>query len=172
MYLGASLCRVRVHQASDHQVYGGSWADAWHQLRERCGMWGRGCILPLKRKPHRPECTTESGKCSHTSLSPLLINALELNESALLLRSLQVSLNSVLDCDVLFGFQLENRKAEIEEACVSYRNRITELWERLQIPLEERDSIAEHIQCSKKRNMDAVSFMYIPVLPIWTRIMQ
>ncbi|MCI4382093.1 hypothetical protein PGIGA_G00259660 [Pangasianodon gigas] len=52
--------------------------------------------------------------------------------------------------------QLENRKAEIEAACVSYRSRIAELWERLQIPQEERDSIAEHVQCSKKRNMDAL----------------
>ncbi|XP_017570476.1 protein regulator of cytokinesis 1a isoform X1 [Pygocentrus nattereri] len=52
--------------------------------------------------------------------------------------------------------QLENRKAENEAVCVSYRGRIGELWARLQIPQEERDSIAEHMKNSKKRNMDAL----------------
>ncbi|XP_007235103.2 protein regulator of cytokinesis 1a isoform X1 [Astyanax mexicanus] len=52
--------------------------------------------------------------------------------------------------------QLENRKAENEALCVSYRDRIGELWERLQIPQDERDSIAEHMKSSKKKNMEAL----------------
>ncbi|KAI4894246.1 hypothetical protein NFI96_030250 [Prochilodus magdalenae] len=52
--------------------------------------------------------------------------------------------------------QLENRKAENEAVCVSYRGRIEELWERLQVPQEERDSIAEHMKNNKKRNMEAL----------------
>ncbi|KAK3525779.1 hypothetical protein QTP70_007541 [Hemibagrus guttatus] len=52
--------------------------------------------------------------------------------------------------------QLENRKAEVEAVCVSYRGRIAELWDRLQIPQEERDFLSEHMQFSKKRNMDAL----------------
>lgn len=59
---------------------------------------------------------------------------------------------------------MANRKAEIEAVCVSYRGRIAELWNRLQIPQEERDFMSEHMQFSKKKNMDAVSFIYNPVL--------
>ncbi|GAA6101372.1 protein regulator of cytokinesis 1a isoform X1 [Tachysurus ichikawai] len=66
-----------------------------------------------------------------------------------------LSLENITALNVLLS-QLENRKAEIEAACVSYRDRITELWERLQIPQEERDSVAEHMKFSKKRNMDAL----------------
>lgn len=55
----------------------------------------------------------------------------------------------------MVGFQLENRKVEIKAICVSYRGRIAELWERLQIPQEE--TLAEHMQSSSKRNMDYVS---------------
>lgn len=51
----------------------------------------------------------------------------------------------------------------MEAACVSYRDRIGELWDRLQIPQEEREAIAEHMQCSKKRNMEAVRFTYTPL---------
>ncbi|XP_066525953.1 protein regulator of cytokinesis 1a isoform X2 [Hoplias malabaricus] len=52
--------------------------------------------------------------------------------------------------------QLENRKAENEALCVCYRGRIGELWERLQIPQEERETIAEHMNSSKKKNMEAL----------------
>ncbi|XP_062859828.1 protein regulator of cytokinesis 1a isoform X2 [Trichomycterus rosablanca] len=52
--------------------------------------------------------------------------------------------------------QLENQKADIKAVCVSYRGRIVELWERLQIPQEERDSVAEHMQSSRKKNMDSL----------------
>uniref|UniRef100_A0A8C2B0X7 Protein regulator of cytokinesis 1b n=1 Tax=Cyprinus carpio TaxID=7962 RepID=A0A8C2B0X7_CYPCA len=52
--------------------------------------------------------------------------------------------------------QLECRKAENERVCGSYREKIHELWERLQIPQEERDAICEHMTLSKKRNMQAL----------------
>ncbi|KAI2662434.1 Protein regulator of cytokinesis 1 [Labeo rohita] len=52
--------------------------------------------------------------------------------------------------------QLESRKAENESVCSSYREKIHELWERLQIPQEERDAISEHMTLSKKRNMQAL----------------
>ncbi len=46
---------------------------------------------------------------------------------------------------------------ENERVCGSYREKIHELWERLQIPQEERDAFSEHMTLSKKRNMEAVS---------------
>ncbi|XP_016350728.1 protein regulator of cytokinesis 1-like [Sinocyclocheilus anshuiensis] len=53
--------------------------------------------------------------------------------------------------------QLESRKTENERVCGSYREKIHELWERLQIPQEERDAkICEHMTLSKKRNMQAL----------------
>uniref|UniRef100_A0A8C2E1W1 Protein regulator of cytokinesis 1b n=1 Tax=Cyprinus carpio TaxID=7962 RepID=A0A8C2E1W1_CYPCA len=52
--------------------------------------------------------------------------------------------------------QLESRKAENERVCGSYREKIHELWERLQIPQEEREAISEHMTLSKKRNMEAL----------------
>ncbi|XP_026859853.1 protein regulator of cytokinesis 1a isoform X3 [Electrophorus electricus] len=52
--------------------------------------------------------------------------------------------------------QLENQKARIETMCVSYRCRIGELWERLHVPQEERETITEHITSSRKRDMDAL----------------
>uniref|UniRef100_A0A672LHW0 Protein regulator of cytokinesis 1b n=1 Tax=Sinocyclocheilus grahami TaxID=75366 RepID=A0A672LHW0_SINGR len=52
--------------------------------------------------------------------------------------------------------QLESRKTENERVCGSYREKIHELWERLQIPQEERDAICEHITLSKKRNLQAL----------------
>ncbi|KAM9497181.1 protein regulator of cytokinesis 1a isoform 1-T1 [Clarias gariepinus] len=66
-----------------------------------------------------------------------------------------LSIDNITALKVLLS-QLENRKEEIEATCISYRGRIAELWERLQIPQDERDSIAEHMQCSKRRNMDAL----------------
>lgn len=53
--------------------------------------------------------------------------------------------------------QLESRKAENEAVCVAYREKIHQLWERLQIPPEERQNMSAHMNLSKKRNMDAVS---------------
>ncbi|TSK13513.1 Protein regulator of cytokinesis 1 [Bagarius yarrelli] len=66
-----------------------------------------------------------------------------------------LSIENLTALNVLLS-QLKNRKEEIEQTCVLYRGRIAELWERLQIPQEDKDSISEHMQCSKKRNMDAL----------------
>ncbi|XP_062845980.1 protein regulator of cytokinesis 1b isoform X1 [Trichomycterus rosablanca] len=52
--------------------------------------------------------------------------------------------------------QLENRKAENESICVSYREKIRELWDKLQISQADRDAISEHMTLSKKRNMEAL----------------
>ncbi|KAL2088555.1 hypothetical protein ACEWY4_015454 [Coilia grayii] len=52
--------------------------------------------------------------------------------------------------------QLENRKAENEAVCATYRQKIQQLWERLQTPQEERDALSIHMSLSKKRNMDAL----------------
>ncbi|KAL6461464.1 hypothetical protein MHYP_G00296080 [Metynnis hypsauchen] len=52
--------------------------------------------------------------------------------------------------------QLESKKAENEHICVSYREKIQELWDRLQISQEDRDAISEHMTLSKKRNREAL----------------
>ncbi|XP_072527481.1 protein regulator of cytokinesis 1b [Salminus brasiliensis] len=52
--------------------------------------------------------------------------------------------------------QLESKKAENERICGSYREKIQELWDRLQIPQEDRDAVSEHMTLSKKRNMEAL----------------
>lgn len=54
-------------------------------------------------------------------------------------------------------FQLHTRKAENELCCSSLRARIQGLWERLQVPQEEREALSEHMVLSKKRNIAAVS---------------
>ncbi|XP_034032076.1 protein regulator of cytokinesis 1-like isoform X2 [Thalassophryne amazonica] len=52
--------------------------------------------------------------------------------------------------------QLEHHKAENERCCSEFRTKIKELWERLQIPTEEREALAEHMVNSKKKNIDAL----------------
>ncbi|XP_071752769.1 protein regulator of cytokinesis 1-like isoform X1 [Centroberyx gerrardi] len=52
--------------------------------------------------------------------------------------------------------QLEECKAENDQRCSAYRTKIQELWERLQIPQEEREALAEHMVSSKKNNMEAL----------------
>ncbi|KAM9494331.1 protein regulator of cytokinesis 1b [Clarias gariepinus] len=52
--------------------------------------------------------------------------------------------------------QLECRKAENERMCETYREKIRELWDRLNISQEDRDSVDEHMIMSKKRNMEAL----------------
>lgn len=54
-------------------------------------------------------------------------------------------------------FQLESRKAESEALCVSIRSRIEELWEMLQIPVEERESLMQNTRSSTKSRLNAVS---------------
>ncbi len=53
-------------------------------------------------------------------------------------------------------FQLESRKAESEALCVSIRGRIEELWEMLQVPEEERESLM-CTHTSTKSRLNAVS---------------
>ncbi|KAK5867251.1 hypothetical protein PBY51_011761 [Eleginops maclovinus] len=52
--------------------------------------------------------------------------------------------------------QLQESKTENELRCSSFRIAIKELWERLQIPQEEREHISEHMVLSKKRNVEAL----------------
>ncbi|GAA6221475.1 protein regulator of cytokinesis 1-like isoform X2 [Lates japonicus] len=52
--------------------------------------------------------------------------------------------------------QLQERKAEIELRCSALRTKIQELWERLQIPQEEREAFSEHMVKSKKKNIEAL----------------
>ncbi|KAM7002093.1 protein regulator of cytokinesis 1-like [Tautogolabrus adspersus] len=52
--------------------------------------------------------------------------------------------------------QLQEHKAENELRCSSLRTKIQELWERLQIPQEEREALSEHMVKSKKRNIEAL----------------
>ncbi|XP_068596045.1 protein regulator of cytokinesis 1-like [Brachionichthys hirsutus] len=52
--------------------------------------------------------------------------------------------------------QLQVRKAENERCCSAFRTKIQELWERLQVPQEERESLFEHMIKSKKRNVEAL----------------
>lgn len=59
---------------------------------------------------------------------------------------------------VLLFLQLEERKAENEAKCESHREKIQQLWDRLQVPQEEREAFDEHMVSSKKRNLEAVSF--------------
>ncbi|KAL6106603.1 prc1 [Pungitius sinensis] len=52
--------------------------------------------------------------------------------------------------------QLQRHKAENEQCCSAFRSKIQELWERLQIPQEEREAFSEHMVKTKKRNMEAL----------------
>ncbi|XP_029289675.1 protein regulator of cytokinesis 1-like isoform X1 [Cottoperca gobio] len=52
--------------------------------------------------------------------------------------------------------QLQESRAENELRCSVFRITIQELWERLQIPQEEREPISDHMVLSKKRNVEAL----------------
>ncbi|XP_041652659.1 protein regulator of cytokinesis 1-like isoform X1 [Cheilinus undulatus] len=52
--------------------------------------------------------------------------------------------------------QLQEDKAQNELRCSALRTKIQELWERLQIPHEERAALSEHMVKSKKRNIEAL----------------
>ena len=56
----------------------------------------------------------------------------------------------------MISFQLKERRAQTELRCSALRTKIQELWERLQIPQEEREELSEHMLKSKKRNIEAV----------------
>uniref|UniRef100_A0A3Q1ES70 Protein regulator of cytokinesis 1b n=1 Tax=Acanthochromis polyacanthus TaxID=80966 RepID=A0A3Q1ES70_9TELE len=52
--------------------------------------------------------------------------------------------------------QLEERKAQMEASCESHREKIQQLWDRLQVPQEEREAFNEHMVTSRKRNLEAL----------------
>ncbi|XP_069581721.1 protein regulator of cytokinesis 1b [Brachyistius frenatus] len=52
--------------------------------------------------------------------------------------------------------QLEERKAENEELCEAQREQMQRLWERLQVPQEERAAFDEHMVASRRRNLEAL----------------
>ncbi|XP_051975934.1 protein regulator of cytokinesis 1-like isoform X1 [Xyrauchen texanus] len=52
--------------------------------------------------------------------------------------------------------QLETRKDESEALCVSVRGRIEELWEMLQVSVEERETIMRHTHTSIKSHLNAL----------------
>lgn len=52
--------------------------------------------------------------------------------------------------------QLEECKAENEATCESHREKIQQLWSRLQVPQEEREALNEHMVSSRRRNLEAV----------------
>lgn len=54
--------------------------------------------------------------------------------------------------------QLEERKAENEVTCECHREKIQQLWNRLQVPEEQRAPFNEHMVSSRKRNLKAVSW--------------
>ncbi|XP_044212420.1 protein regulator of cytokinesis 1b isoform X1 [Thunnus albacares] len=52
--------------------------------------------------------------------------------------------------------QLEERKVENEAMCEAHREKIQQLWDRLQVPQEEREAFNEHMVTSRKRNLEAL----------------
>ncbi|XP_074522514.1 protein regulator of cytokinesis 1b isoform X2 [Halichoeres trimaculatus] len=52
--------------------------------------------------------------------------------------------------------QLEERKAENEAMCELQREKIQQLWDRLQVPQEERAAFNEHMVSSRKKNLEAL----------------
>ncbi|XP_077569273.1 protein regulator of cytokinesis 1b isoform X1 [Stigmatopora nigra] len=52
--------------------------------------------------------------------------------------------------------QLDQQKAENEAECEALREKIQQLWHRLQVPQEEREAFNEHMVISKKSNLKAL----------------
>lgn len=52
--------------------------------------------------------------------------------------------------------QLEERKAENQAICESLREKMQQLWTRLQVPQEEREAFNQHMVASRKRNLEAL----------------
>ncbi|TDH17458.1 hypothetical protein EPR50_G00008310 [Perca flavescens] len=52
--------------------------------------------------------------------------------------------------------QLEERKAENEAVCEAHREKIQRLWDRLQVPQEEREAFNDHMVSSRKSNLQAL----------------
>ncbi|XP_029576698.1 protein regulator of cytokinesis 1-like isoform X4 [Salmo trutta] len=66
-----------------------------------------------------------------------------------------LSKDNIASLKLLLG-QLEERKAENQAVCEAHREKIQELWDRLQVPQEERELFSEHMVASKKKNLDAL----------------
>ncbi|KAF3833042.1 hypothetical protein F7725_026707, partial [Dissostichus mawsoni] len=52
--------------------------------------------------------------------------------------------------------QLEESKVENEARCEANREKIQRLWDRLQVPQEEREAFNDHMVSSRKRNLEAL----------------
>ncbi|XP_077425415.1 protein regulator of cytokinesis 1-like isoform X2 [Vanacampus margaritifer] len=61
-----------------------------------------------------------------------------------------------IDALKLLLSQLQQCKAEKEVLCAALRAKTRELWDRLKIPLEEREKLSAHIIGFKKRNIEAL----------------
>uniref|UniRef100_A0A3Q0S182 Protein regulator of cytokinesis 1a n=1 Tax=Amphilophus citrinellus TaxID=61819 RepID=A0A3Q0S182_AMPCI len=72
------------------------------------------------------------------------------------LESFRAYLNDLTKEKVTRRHFLKDRKAEKELLCSGYRTKIQELWERLQIPQEDREAFSEHMIKSKKKNIEAL----------------
>ncbi|XP_068459835.1 protein regulator of cytokinesis 1-like isoform X2 [Clinocottus analis] len=66
-----------------------------------------------------------------------------------------LSNDNIASLKLLLG-QLQDHKAEKKHLCSALRSKIQQLWERLQIPQEEREAFSEHMVMSKKRNIEAL----------------
>ncbi|XP_055789153.1 protein regulator of cytokinesis 1-like isoform X1 [Salvelinus fontinalis] len=66
-----------------------------------------------------------------------------------------LSNDNIAALQLLLG-QLEDRKTENELVCNSYRGKIQDLWEKLQVHQEEREGMSDHMVQSRKKNMDAL----------------
>lgn len=64
---------------------------------------------------------------------------------------------------VILIVQLEEHKTKNEVMCEDHREKIQQLWDRLQVPQEEREAFDEHMVTSKKRNLEAVRRFECPV---------
>ncbi|XP_068596831.1 protein regulator of cytokinesis 1b [Brachionichthys hirsutus] len=52
--------------------------------------------------------------------------------------------------------QLEERKSETEAACENLRETLQQLWNRLQVPQEEREAFSGHMVTSRRGNLEAL----------------
>ncbi|XP_077066398.1 protein regulator of cytokinesis 1a isoform X3 [Siphateles boraxobius] len=66
-----------------------------------------------------------------------------------------LSVDNISSLKVLLR-QLESRKAESEARCVSIFGRIEELWEMLQVPVDERESLMQNTHTSTKSRLNAL----------------
>jgi len=63
-------------------------------------------------------------------------------------------------CGCYVSLQLQERQVEKDLLCSGFRTKIQKLWERLQIPQEDREALSEHMVESKKKNIKAVRNLF------------